>query len=91
MRRALRMWISALSCGACRRKPPVVECRSSIACDRAKPFDMKKALVIVSPIVCLAAIVTLSGGCSSPIPNRNPVGEAFPPVEAEPLDADSEG
>lgn len=43
------------------------------------------SLLVVTLLVGLGAM----GGCSSPIPNRVPVGETFPTVEAEPLDAES--
>lgn len=46
----------------------------------------------LAALAALAALVTfgMSSGCSSPIPNRVPVGESFPRVEAEPLDAEGE-
>ncbi len=43
------------------------------------------ALLVVGLLVGLGSM----GGCSSPIPNRVPLGEVFPRVEAEPLDASS--
>lgn len=48
---------------------------------------MKKLLVLVVAIALAASTVVGLGGCSSPIPNRNPVGEPFPAIEATPLDA----
>ena len=43
------------------------------------------SLLVVGLLVGLGSM----GGCTSPIPNRVPVGETFPTVEAEPLDAAS--
>ena len=43
------------------------------------------SLLVVGLLVGLGSM----GGCTSPIPNRVPVGETFPTVEAEPLGAAS--
>ena len=48
---------------------------------------MKKLFALLVSATCLATAVISIGGCSSPIPNRSPIGEAFPSVKAEPLDA----
>lgn len=51
---------------------------------------MKKLLVLPICLVGLVLVLGLSGGCSSPIPNRNPVGETFPSIVAAPLDAETD-
>ncbi len=51
---------------------------------------MKKLLALPVLLVAVVLVLGLSGGCSSPIPNRNPVGEPFPSIVAEPLDAESD-
>lgn len=50
---------------------------------------MKRPALALLIVLVAAAGLLASGGCTSPIPNRVPVGEPFPPVEAEPLDAAS--
>lgn len=51
---------------------------------------MRKLLLAAVP--ALATVLFLSlGGCTSPIPNRNPVGEPFPSIEATPLNAEEVG
>jgi len=50
---------------------------------------VKKLLVLPVLLLGLVLAMGLAGGCSSPIPNRNPVGEPFPSIVAEPLDAES--
>lgn len=49
---------------------------------------MKKLLVVAASICLVVIALTVTGGCSSTIPNRNPVGEAFPTIEATPLDSE---
>lgn len=46
---------------------------------------MKKLLALLLALGAMAAAFAGLGGCSSPIPNRNPVGEPFPPIEADAL------
>ena len=50
---------------------------------------MKRRTLATLLVVGLLVGLGSMGGCTSPIPNRVPVGETFPTVEAEPLDAAS--
>ena len=50
---------------------------------------MKRRTLATLLVAALVAGLGSMGGCSSPIPNRVPVGEVFPRVEAEPLGASS--
>ncbi|WP_419191230.1 hypothetical protein [Saltatorellus ferox] len=52
---------------------------------------MRKLLFTVLFVGFLSAALFSFGGCSSPVPNRNPIGEVFPTIEATPLDAEGEG
>lgn len=66
-----------------------LKAHSSVTRHTREPLPMKKLLALPIVLAGLVLALGLSGGCSSPISNRNPVGETFPSIVAEPLDAES--
>ena len=49
----------------------------------------RRSTFVLLGLTALLLAAASSLGCTSTIPNRDPVGEAFPTLEAEPLDAES--
>lgn len=54
----------------------------------ALPLNMKKLPLLLVVLALVAGAAASLGGCSSTIENRDPLGEAFPSVEATSLDGE---